>query len=247
MYKNVVESPFLQDLVSIDDQKYVCSLFIERKYPKGHILFYQGDEGNEMYIVKSGSLKICRINEGKEIIFGHQFPGETIGELEALHHNNARLASVITLETSVLWMIKKKELEMLVSKYPGILRKAFYVVSERLAQADRKLEYLAFLDTRIRVANCLLDLASNFGVETKEGVFINWKITQQHFASMIGVGRESAARVLSELQEDLIIKVINRKYYICDMKALLSLSEPHSEQVDDRKWHSIHKYDITSI
>lgn len=139
MYENVIATPFLQDLVREQDKSYVSNLFKLKKFPKNHILFYQGDEGNEMYIVKSGSLKICRINDGKEIIFGHQFPGESIGELEALHHNNIRLASVVALETTVLWEIKKPNLEILISMYPEILRKAFYVVSERLAQADRSL------------------------------------------------------------------------------------------------------------
>jgi len=72
------------------------------------------------------------------------------------HYDNRRSASVATLEPSVLWMIKRNELLELAKLYPEILRKTIYILSERLIQADRKLEYLAFLYIRVRVANLVI-------------------------------------------------------------------------------------------
>lgn len=174
-------------------------------------------------------------------------PGEVVGELEMFHYDNRRSASVATLEPSVLWMIKRNELLELAKLYPEILRKTIYILSERLIQADRKLEYLAFLDIRVRVANLLLDLYENFGVPSEKGLHIKWKITQQHMASMIGASRESLAKILQEFQNDKLIVIHNRFIYITDLKTLQQLAGVQKETDLDRKWHSTYRYDLTSV
>jgi CRP/FNR family cyclic AMP-dependent transcriptional regulator len=203
-----------------------------------------GDPGLEMYIIKSGALKIYRQDDGREIILGHQFPGETNGELELLHQDNRRLASVAAIQPTSMWVIRKPELEELMQVYPQIMRKLFNVVSERLQQANRKIEYLAFLDSRVRVANLLLDLHANFSVPMDNGYLVNWKITQQHLANMIGIGRESATRALLEFQDEKIITLKNRMITILDLQGIqdrAGLNQHYS--LDSRKWHSTYRYD----
>lgn len=247
MYNSVADTPFFKELIDEKDRAYIESKFTIRSYPKGHILYFHGEEGHEMFIIKSGALKIYRHDDNREIIFGHQFPGEAIGELELFHHDNQRTASVATIEPTKLWMIKRHDMEEIVKRYPEILRKVIYILSERLTQADRKLEYLAFLDTRVRVANLLLDLYSNFGIETEESLLINWKITQQHLAHMIGVGRESAARVLQEFQTEGIICLIKRQIHILKLEILQSIAGVQQDSAERRVWHSAHKYDTNSL
>lgn len=241
MFDSILNTSMFAD-IEIKNPEHVLSKFTERHYGKDHILFWQGEPGTEMYVIKSGSLKIFSHSEGKELILGHQFPGETIGELEVVHAKNLRLASVATLEKSVLWVIRKADLDDLISLYPMILRKLFYVVSERLEQADRKLEYLSFLDTRIRVANLLLDLHTNFGVETEEGYFINWKATHQHLAQMIGVTRESMTVSLRELVVQQVIQIKNRQITILNLSILSKLARDEHREEDTRKWHPSNKY-----
>ncbi|KGE16890.1 hypothetical protein PWYN_19630 [Paenibacillus wynnii] len=201
----------------------------------------------QMYVIKSGSLKIFRQSEGKELILGHQFPGETIGELEVVHAKNERLASVATLEKSILWVIRKPELDKLIDLYPKILRKLFYVVSERLDQADRKLQYIAFLDSRIRVANLLLDLYTNFGVVAEYGILINWKVTHQHLAQMIGVTRESVTISLRELQAKQLISISNKYITITNLAQLKHLANDEEDSNCEREWHSSSLYKYTNL
>jgi CRP/FNR family cyclic AMP-dependent transcriptional regulator len=246
-YISVLDTPFFKDiLVEAEEKANVKAQFQLRSYPKGQILYLHGDEGNEMFIIKSGALKIYRQDDAHEIVFGHQFPGEAVGELELFHHDNTRTASVATIEKTSLWVIKRVAMDELVKRYPQIYRKVIYILSERLCQADRKLEYLAFLDTRVRVANLLLDLYSNFGVETEEGLLINWRITQQHFANMIGVGRETVSKALLDLQDEDAIRIHNRMLYIVNLTAVEQIARTSTDSSERRLWHSAHKYDVNS-
>ena len=245
MYHSVTDTPFFKDILHQEDHEWAAAKFREKTFHKGQVLYMHGDEGHDMYIIKSGALKIYRQDDHREIIFGHQFPGEAIGELEIFHHDNRRTASVATIEKTTLWVASRSAIEELVVRYPAILRKTIDILSERLSQADRKLEYLAFLDVRIRVANLLLDLYSNFGKDTENGLLIDWKITQQHFANMIGVGRESAARILNEFQDKGILELKNRRTYILKLDVLKTLAGGEPQPGDERLWHSTHKYDLT--
>lgn len=246
MFDSILNTSLFAD-IEITEPELVLSMFTERHYTKDSIVFWQGDPGLDMYVIKSGSLMIFRQLDGKELILGHQFPGECIGELEAIHTNNTRLASVAAIEQTILWKICKSDLEKLLTLYPQILRKLFYVVSERLDQADRKLQYLAFLSSKIRIANLLLDLHSNFGVELQEGYLINWKCTHQHMAHMIGVSRESVTIGLQELQAKQIISVRDKYITIDNLPALKKLAQDEETSTNDREWHpsSSYKYNIT--
>ncbi|BBI30757.1 Crp/Fnr family transcriptional regulator [Cohnella abietis] len=244
MYSSVLDTSFFKGVIDSADDDFVIGMFVERHYPKGSVVFQQGDEGREMYVIKSGTLKIYRQDQGREIVLGHQFSGEAIGELEMFHYDNKRLASVATMEKTTLWMIRKADLDKLALKYPVLLRKALYIVSERLSQANRKIEYLSFLDVRVRVANILLDLNSNFGIDAEQGRLIQFRVSQQHLANTIGAGRESVARVLLELQKENLIHIANKDMYIVDLPRLERLAGPESEPQEERKWHSSHKYMI---
>ncbi|OMD61035.1 Crp/Fnr family transcriptional regulator [Paenibacillus odorifer] len=246
MFDSILNTSLFAD-IEITEPELVLSMFTERHYTKDSIVFWQGDPGLDMYVIKSGSLKIFREVEGKELILGHQFPGESIGELEAVHSTSIRLASVATLEKTVLWAIHKPDLEVLMNHYPQILRKLFYVVSERLDQADRKLDYLAFLSSKIRIANLLLDLYSNFRVQVPEGYLINWKTTHQHMAHMIGISRESMTIGLQELQAAQIISVHNKYITIINLSALKLLANDEEASTNDREWHPSSSYKYNTI
>jgi len=243
MFSCILDTPFFEGIKDVDED-FVLPMFKEKRLRKGQVLFDQGDLAAEMYIVKSGSLQIYREDEGRVIVLGHQFPGQTIGELEAVHENKERLASVSALEKTILWKIEQRDLDRLLEVHPLLLRRMFYVVSDRLSQADRKIEYLAFLDSRVRVANLLLDLVANFGKPVEDGIKIEWRITHQYFAHMIGTGREAVTRALMELrQEGLIRTDEDRKTVVLDPERLRKQAGGETESTETRRWHSRHKYD----
>ncbi|WP_339831809.1 Crp/Fnr family transcriptional regulator [Paenibacillus sp. FSL R7-0272] len=247
MYQSVVDSPFFKDIIKEEERTWIESKFLLRKYPKNQVLYFQNDPGHTMYVIQTGILKIFRQEDHQEIVLGHQFPGEVIGELELFHHDNLRTASVAAFDEVSVWEIRREQMDEIVRIYPDLMRKVIYILSERLIQADRKIEYLAFLDVRVRAANLLLDLVSNFGKKTSNGYLINWKITQQHFGSMIGVGRETASKALNDFKTEKLIHMDHRKVYVIDLEGLQCVANANQDPVEKRVWHSTHKYHIPTI
>jgi CRP-like cAMP-binding protein len=73
-------------------------------YPKGKVLFRQGDKGGAAYIVNAGAVGIFREAGDRKIPLATVRKGELFGEMAVLD-GSARMATAFTLEESTLMMI----------------------------------------------------------------------------------------------------------------------------------------------
>jgi CRP-like cAMP-binding protein len=73
-------------------------------YPKGKVLFRQGDKGGAAYIVNSGAVGIFREAGDRKVPLATVRKGELFGEMAVLD-GSARMATAFTLEESTLMMI----------------------------------------------------------------------------------------------------------------------------------------------
>jgi len=76
----------------------------------GKMLMKQGDHGNEMYVIASGSVRVER--NGKEI--ATLGPGQAVGEM-ALLSEGPRLATVTTLEPTTAFVLGHREFHTLLA------------------------------------------------------------------------------------------------------------------------------------
>src|SRR5690606_495716 len=76
-----------------------------RKYLKNTILFMEGDDNSQLFVIKSGLVCIhTDDNEGRQLVLNYMGPGEYFGEL-ALLDDKPRSASASTVEDSTLLSI----------------------------------------------------------------------------------------------------------------------------------------------
>ncbi len=73
-------------------------------FPKGKVLFRQGDRGGAAYIVESGAVGIFRETGDRKIPLATLRKGELFGEM-AVIDNSPRMATAFTLEESTLMVI----------------------------------------------------------------------------------------------------------------------------------------------
>jgi len=215
----------------------VRKMLTSKRLLRGQILFHQGSVGDAVYVIQTGSLEIFVENPERKFVLGHQFAGEVVGELEMIHSDARRTASVGAMENSLLWQLKREDLETLITEYPLILRRIAVTLADRLKQADRKLSYFAFMDARLRVVNLLVDLAANFGVSSPSGTVVDWRVTKQHLADMVGLNRESMSRALSGLQREGLLVWQNRHLCLPDLRRLELLAETGTRVSKGRLWN----------
>lgn len=207
-----------------------------RVFNKHHTLIYEDDSNLDVFFIRSGSVKVFSLQDGKEIIFNLFFPGETVGELEAIYEGQASIASVEAMETVHAWVMPKVDFLRLAEQYPSILKRAFRQLVDSIRVLNRKVIYLSCMDVRRKTANLLVDLYYNMGVEGVEQSFINYKLTHHILANMIGVTRESLSKVMKEFQDEGIVLMKQKTIFMLQLDRLLSMCDTNLVQPRQRKW-----------
>ncbi|WP_428909688.1 Crp/Fnr family transcriptional regulator [Niallia sp. Krafla_26] len=207
--------PFFQGL---EDHEYqlLSPLLIEKEVKKGQHIFHEGDVGTESYLIKQGRVKIYRLTNGKESILALLHKGDFFGEMAMLDPHNSRSASAVALEKTNLLQLREKDMTSLLHKKPELAIKLLSLTMEKLRRANEKIQSITFLDVRTRIHRLILQLVQDYGIQTSEGVFIDYKITHQQMADLIGAVRETVSKILAEWQQEGWIIMKNRKMIIKD-------------------------------
>ncbi len=181
-----------------------------RNYPKGAVIVNEGDEGNALFVIQTGSVKTYLSDDkGKEVVLSTQGPGEYFGDL-ALFDDTPRSASVATLESCKLMVISKSLLREALAEKPEIAFVLLKGLAIRVRNLTENVRTLALLDVFGRLVSTLYSLA----VE-KEGVLVvDQKLTQQELANRIGASREMVSRIMHDLVEGGYIEVDHKRILI---------------------------------
>jgi CRP-like cAMP-binding protein len=114
------------------DLSQIAVLAEEIEVPAGRVLMRQGDPGREAFVIAEGRAK-ATIRGKRSAKLG---PGECFGEMALLH--SAQRSATVTAESDMrLFMLGSREYSELIEQVPGVGRKAFAALAERLREAER--------------------------------------------------------------------------------------------------------------
>jgi CRP-like cAMP-binding protein len=103
-----------------------------KTYRKSEVIFEEGSFGSEMYVLRSGRVRIYRASAEGEIELGIFKPGEFFGEM-ALVDNAPRSASACALEDDTrLVALDKDKFLFLVSHQPTFALVIMHVLCQRI-------------------------------------------------------------------------------------------------------------------
>tara|TARA_S200000501_G_C20867954_1_gene762846 strand:- start:3323 stop:3997 length:675 start_codon:yes stop_codon:yes gene_type:complete len=172
-----------------------------KTYPKNSMIVLEEEFGDTVYIVRSGTIKITRLNdEGKEVILALMGAGEFFGELAALD-GEARSANALAQEECELYLLHRSDFIDLLKHNTKISFKLLSELAKRIRHSDQQIEALSLDDAEHRIGVCILNLAEDNGVIRKGQVTIKKLPYQQDIANMAGTSRETVSRVLKLLVE----------------------------------------------
>lgn len=181
-----------------------------RSYAKNAIIVNEGDEGNSLFVIQSGSVKAFLSDEnGREVVLSTQGAGEYFGDL-ALFDDEPRSASVMALEPCKVMIITKNQLREAITEDPEIGFSLLHGLAARVRVLTENVRTLALLDVFGRLVKTLYMLA----VE-KDGVLvIDQRLTQQDLANRIGASREMVSRIMHDLTQGGYLGVKDKRISI---------------------------------
>jgi CRP-like cAMP-binding protein len=207
---------------SLDDHALseIAEITHEKFYEKGNFILHEGEEGNNFYLIVTGRVKIfLETKSGKGIILKVLTPGDFFGEM-ALLDGKPRSATVSALDDTKVLSISRSDFTTLLSRVPDIAIQLLVTLCTRLRKANQQIEDLALLDANARIARLLLELAVDRGKRVDAGVAIDLRLTRNEIAGLAGMSRETASRILTNLQKRGLIRLEKGLLIIRDEETL---------------------------
>lgn len=198
----------------------VAPLFVERKYRKGTVIFFDREPGHEMFVIKSGIVKIYKLDDNKEITLALFRAGDFFGEMSLIQPGNTRSATAETIEATSVYTLNRASFRQFLEGSPKLCLKLLEITAQRLRKANEQIEDLTFLDVRSRIIKNIRRLSEDYGKPIPGGLLIDLRLTHQQIANMAGTVRESVTKVLQELQDAGVIAIDHRRIIIQDMDRL---------------------------
>ncbi len=188
--------------------------------PARETIYYPGTQSTSVYFVEKGKVKLSYLDpSGKRITLALRAAGELFGEMalvgEQRHRHHAE-----AMEDSVLIRIPREKMLAWIRDRPDVLYQLLQLFGLWIRDLEEIVEDLAFRDIQARLSRQLLRLSHEYGVKTKDGILIGFRLTHRDLAEMIGSARENTTMALNRFAREGILKKRRYQIIIKDVEGL---------------------------
>lgn len=134
IFERLSEVSIFEPLTDEDTRKLAENVEL-KIFPPGEPIVKRGQEGDSMFVIHRGSVKVQIRNKGKARIIRHFGEGDFFGEM-ALFTGEPRSATVIALEETEVLEIKKESLRPILEANPDLVERFGEIIAQRQAKLD---------------------------------------------------------------------------------------------------------------
>ena len=187
------------------------------------VVYLPGDPGRSLFFVNGGRIKVSKVTrDGKALTLSYCGPSEVFGET-CLIDGGPRSEMAEAVENAMLTEIERSDFERLLSQHASLGSQMTKLMVTRRRDLENKVEGLVFRDVTSKLAELLMRLAGEYGVDDARGTMVALKITHQELANLIGSTRETVSLTLSQFKKKKYICTEGRKVIISDPEGLRAL------------------------
>ncbi|MBA2779171.1 fumarate/nitrate reduction transcriptional regulator Fnr [Billgrantia kenyensis] len=190
---------------------------------RGQALVRQGEPFENLYVVRSGSLKQSVAQPGQRDQVTHFYlPGEVVG-LDAIGEAECH-GSVVALESAFVCELPFTRLEDLAEQLPELRGQLYRCMSRELRRDQRMMCLLSGRTADQRLASFLLGLSERFRARGFSPFCFRLSMSRSDIANYLGLALETVSRVLARFQEQGTIAVAGREMTLLDIESLEGLA-----------------------
>lgn len=195
---------------------------VSMEYPRGSILFHEGDPGNAVFVLCAGRVKISATSrEGRTMILRIADAGDVLGMGAALTLDDYEVTAE-ALEPCRARVLHLKHLNTMLQTYGDATMSAAMVMAEDYRAAFDGARLMALPGSPAgRVARLILDWADD--ARKRSSTSITIPLTHEELASMTATTRETVTRTLSRFRKEKIISTHGVALTVLQPRALEQL------------------------
>ncbi|MDT7782721.1 MAG: family transcriptional regulator, cyclic receptor protein [Pseudonocardiales bacterium] len=190
------------------------------EFPRRHVIFAQGEQGDRIYIIRSGKVKISlEAPTGQANLLALHGPTDVFGEL-SLFDPSPRASTATTVTEVQAVSLPYSTLRRQIGDRPELVDYMLRSLARQVRQSNANRAELVFADVPARAAKALLQLATRFGHVEGGALRVVHDLTQEELAQYIGATRETLNKTLSTFVQRGWLRVDSRSVLILDADRL---------------------------
>lgn len=189
-------------------------------------LYFEGDEVDWLFQVKSGVLRLSRLLEdGRRQVIAFGYPGDIVGfPSDGLHHTDCEVLVDAKLQPYRISALETGEGDA--ELHQALLQSALHEIS---AMQDHFM-MLGRKSALEKVASFLCVLADRVGVDHDDRREVALPMSRSDIADFLGLTTETVSRTFTQLRKSKIITIKNIYTVVLERpQALLALSLGHED------------------
>lgn len=193
--------------------------FEARKLAKGHLLSTPDSARDQVFIVRTGRLRVYLAGGSRELSLCFLEPGDI--------YTTHTPTYVRTVTATTLWMTDTKSFARKLAMDPGATPTLMRVLGRLLANTVDLVADLAFHEVPSRLARFLVGLAQRRGEVSAEGWRVPMDLSMEEIASLLGSTRQTVSSLINQWErEGLLQREGRRRLFIPSLDALARLCPP---------------------
>lgn len=184
----------------------------------GEVLFREGEAGDTMYVIQSGSVRITKAVKGEEKTLAILGPGEFFGEM-AILNGKPRNATAVVEEAARVLVLGARTFEQMVVSNAEIAVRMIKKLARRLDSANELIEVLMHRDPKARVILGLSREAEATGERQPDGSVLI-PMTPAELAEQVGLTEGETSEVLKRLRRLRIVEPAARGLVVTNVARL---------------------------
>lgn len=202
-YLGVGDIEFFDEFNS-KEQERLENISIRKKYQKGEILFYEGEEPKYLHLLLDGVLKIYKTDFKANQIFLHQFIGiNFIAELANFESIPFPASSEFVTSGEVL-KIEYEPFKRDFLSDPRVSFKMIKSLSNKLKIASEVMHKEIILPSEAKIAKFIVENGELFGM-----------VKNVNIASILNLTPETLSRILTKMRRDKLVN-FDEKHHLTD-------------------------------
>jgi CRP/FNR family cyclic AMP-dependent transcriptional regulator len=196
----------------------------QRRFEDGEIIFGEGDEGIDLYVIQAGHVQISRSGSGEHRVVAQLGPGEFFGEMSVVL-GESRTARAVAVGTAQLLQLDGETLEAMCIERPEIAIRMIQRLAIRLISAERRLAALG-LDELVSPLARYLGSIQEGDVDSE----LRLTTTLSELAKGCEMTMQETHQALHQLMDQKLIRLVGQELVAADRGALAA-AHTHFERV----------------
>ncbi|NDV26301.1 Crp/Fnr family transcriptional regulator [Desulfovibrio sp. JC010] len=179
--------------------KELQTIGIRREISAGQLVFSQGGKADELFLVKSGRIKLSKVSEeGSEVTLDFRKHGDILGE-DLFSGIDIYPVSARAMEETVTCGFNLNNFQSLVLQNPEIGLNVIKSMSNRISSLSGRIESLAEVSLADRLYSVLSGISKEHGCVVGDSCRIPFKLTHDELAFLVGAHRVSITKAMQVL------------------------------------------------